>query len=156
MDERVSAIIVSAFSDPGLEELRSKVNIPVFGIGEEVFHEAALGGRAFSIVTVTPDEALIRSFRDKAVALGYEDQYRGTQVTPGDPIELVKSPELLDAALAKAVVAAIEQDGAEAVIMGGGPLSASAIRLQPQFEVPLVVAVSAAARAAVKEIQKTE
>ena len=156
MDERVSAIIVSAFSDPGLEELRSKVNIPVFGIGEEVFHEAALGGRAFGIVTVTPDEDLIRSFQEKAAALGYEDQYRGTQVTPGDPLELVKSPELLDAALAKAVKAAIEEDGAEAVIMGGGPLSASAIRLQPQFKVPLVVAVSAAARAAVKEIQKTE
>lgn len=156
MDKRVSAIIVSAFSDPGLEELRAKVNIPVFGIGEEVFHEAALNGRAFGIVTVTPDEDLIRSFREKASSLGYEDQYRGTQVTLGDPIELVKSPELLDAALAKAVKAAIEQDGVEAVIMGGGPLSASAIRLQPQFDVPLVVAVSAAARAAVKEIQKVK
>lgn len=53
-DKRVSAIIVSAFSDPGLEELRSAVNIPVFGIGEEVFHEAAQNGRAFGIVTVTP------------------------------------------------------------------------------------------------------
>lgn len=156
MDERVSAIIVSAFSDPGLEELRSKVKIPVFGIGEAVFHEAALNGRAFGIVTVTPDESLIRSFREKAISLGYEKQYCGTRVTPGDPIELVKSPEALDAALAKAVKVSIEEDGAEAVIMGGGPLSASAVRLQPQFDVPLVVAVSAAARAAVKEIQKNK
>ena len=77
-------------------------------------------------------------------------------MTPGDPIELVKSPEALDAALAKAVKVSIEEDGAEAVIMGGGPLSASAVRLQPQFDVPLVVAVSAAARAAVKEIQKNK
>lgn len=152
-DPRVAAIIVSAFSDPGLEELRARVDIPVFGIGEEVFHEAALGGRAFGIVTVTPDETLIRSFRDKAAALGYAAQYRGTRVTPGDPIELVQSPEYLDAALAKAVKASIE-DGAEAVIMGGGPLSAAAVRLQPQFKVPLVVAVSAAARAAVKKIQE--
>lgn len=153
-NNKVSAIIVSAFSDPGLEELRAKVDIPVFGIGEEVFHEAALNGRAFSIVTVTPDEDLIRSFREKAVSLGYEAQYRGVRVTPGDPTELVKSPKHLDAALAKAVKASIKEDGAEAVIMGGGPLSDSAIRLQPQFDVPLVVAVSAAARAAVKEIQK--
>ncbi len=77
-------------------------------------------------------------------------------MTPGDPIELVKSPKALDAALAKAVKVSIEEDGAEAVIMGGGPLSASAVRLQPQFDVPLVVAVSAAARAAVKEIQKNK
>lgn len=152
-DENVAAIIVSAFSDPGLEELRAKVGIPVFGIGEEVFHEAARGNREFGIVTVTPDEVLIESFRRKAVSLGYGHLYRGTRVTPGDPLELVKSPEKLDAALAEAVRESVKMDGAKAVIMGGGPLSASALRLQPRFDVPLVVAVNAAARAAVKAIQ---
>jgi Asp/Glu/hydantoin racemase len=152
-DERVVAIIVSAFSDPGLEELREAVQLPVFGIGEEVFHEAARGGRAFGIVTVTPDEGLIESFRQKAASLGYEHLYRGVRVTSGDPLALVESPEKLDAALAGAVRESLEQDGARAVIMGGGPLSASALRLQPQFDAPLVVAVNAAARAAVKAIQ---
>lgn len=152
-NENVAAIIVSAFSDPGLEELRAEVNIPVFGIGEEVFHEAARNGRAFGIVTVTPDEGLIESFRQKAASLGYEHLYRGVRVTPGDPNELVQSPEKLDAALATAVQASIENDLAQAVIMGGGPLSASAIRLQPEFDVPLVVAVNAAARAAINAIE---
>ena len=152
-DENVAAIIVSAFSDPGLEELRAAVDIPVFGIGEEVFHEAARGNREFGIVTVTPDEGLIESFRQKAASLGYEHLYRGVRVTPGDPLELVKSPEKLDAALAQAAQESIDKDSAKAVIMGGGPLSASALRLQPQFDVPLVVAVNAAARAAIKAIQ---
>jgi allantoin racemase len=151
-DENVAAIIVAAFSDPGLEELRAAVDVPVFGIGESVFHEAAQGGRAFGIVTVTPDQGLIDSFRDRAAALGYAAQYRGVRVTPGDPKELVKSPEQLDAALAEAARASIDEDGAEAVIMGGGPLSASAHRLQPQFDAPLVVAVNAAARAAVAAV----
>lgn len=152
-DERVAALIVSAFSDPGLEELRAAVDIPVFGIGEEVFHEAARGNRAFGIVTVTPDEGLIESFRQKAAALGYAHLYRGVRVTSGDPLELVTSPEKLDAALAGAVRESLEKDAAQAVIMGGGPLSASALRLQAQFDVPLVVAVHAAARAAVNAIQ---
>jgi Asp/Glu/hydantoin racemase len=151
-DQKVAAIIVSAFSDPGLEELRAVVDVPVFGIGESVFHEAAAGGRAFGIVTVTPDQGLIDSFRDRAAALGDAEQYRGVRGTPGDPTELVQSPEALDAALAEAARASIDQDGAEAVIMGGGPLSASAHRLQPQFDVPLVVAVNAAARAAVEAV----
>ncbi len=155
-DERVAAIIVSAFSDPGLEELRAAVEIPVFGIGEEVFHEAARNERPFGIATVTPDQGLIDSFRDKAEALGYAHLYRGVRVTPGDPTELVQSAYRLDTALAEAVQTAITEDGAEAVIMGGGPLSASALRLQPQFEVPLVVAVNAAARAAVTAIQGSE
>ncbi|WP_445158345.1 aspartate/glutamate racemase family protein [Halomonas sp. E14] len=155
-DHNVAAIIVSAFSDPGLEELRESVDIPVFGIGEEVFHEAARDNRVFGIVTVTPDEALIESFRQKAASLGYEQLYRGVRVTPGDPTELVQSPDKLDAALAEAVKESVEEDGAQAVIMGGGPLSASALRLQPQFDVPLVVAVKAAARAAVEAIQTAE
>ena len=78
---------------------------------------------------------------------------KSNRVTPGDPMELVKSPAKLGAALAKAVKESIEKDGANAVIMGGGPLSASALRLQPQFDVPLIVAVNAAARAAVKAIE---
>ena len=39
-------------------------------------------------------------------------------------------------------------DGAQAVIIGGGPLTASALRLQPQFDIPLIVPVIAAAKAA--------
>ena len=151
-DPRVAALIVSAFSDPGLPELRAAVDIPVFGIGEEVFHEAARDGRPFGIVTVTPDEDLIESFRQKAASLGYEAQYRGARVTPGDPSELVNDPDGLDAALADAVRQSVSEDGAQAVIMGGGPLSASALRLQPQFDQPLVVAVNAAARAAIRDI----
>jgi Asp/Glu/hydantoin racemase len=149
-DPKVAAIIVSAFSDPGLPELRAAVKIPVFGIGEEVFRAAAEGGRPFGIVTVTPNPELVASFEAKAEELGFGDQYRGTRVTPGDPNELVKDPEKLDAALAVAAKESIEEDGAQAVIMGGGPLSASALRLQPEFDVPLVVAVNAAARAALK------
>lgn len=151
-DPRVAALIVSAFSDPGLAELRAAVDIPVFGIGEEVFHAAAEGGRPFGIVTVTPDAALIESFRDKAASLGYAAQYRGVRVTPGDPRELVQDAARLDAALAEAVRQSVGEDGAGAVIMGGGPLSASALRLQPQFDQPLMVAVNAAARAAMAKI----
>ena len=148
-DPSTGAIIVSAFSDPGLDQLREAVDIPVFGIGEEVFHEAARDGRPFGIATITPDPALIESFAAKAEALGYQDQYRGTRVTPGDPVALLDSPQALDTALADAIEASVDEDGAEAVIMGGGPLSDAAIRLQDSTEVPLVIAVSAAARAAV-------
>lgn len=152
-DDRVAAIIIAAFGDPALEELRAEVDVPVFGIREEAFHEAARGGRPFGIATTTPDPGLLESFRRSAAALGYEDLFRGTRATPGDPNTLMQaSPEELDAALAEAVRASVEEDGAQAVIIGGGPLTASALRLQPQFDIPLVVPVIAAARAAAKEV----
>lgn len=147
-DERVGAIIIAAFGDPGLAELRAEVDLPVFGIREQAFHEAAKGGRPFGIATTTPDPGLLEGFRQSAAALGYEGQFRGTRATPGDPNALMaKSADELDAALAEAVRASMA-DGAEAVIIGGGPLTASALRLQPQFDIPLVVPVIAAAEAA--------
>lgn len=151
-DPNVAAIVVSAFSDPGLAELDRALTIPVFGIGTEAFREASQGGRAFGIATVTSDPALVESFRQKAAELGVEGQYRGVRVTPGDATELVRSPDALDAALREAVRLSVDQDGARAVIMGGGPLSPSALRLQPQFDVPLVVAVNAAIRSALKAV----
>ncbi len=149
-DDKVGAIIVAAFGDPGLEELRAAVALPVFGIREQAFHEAARDGRPFGVATTTPQ--LANSFRVTAEKMGYQGQYRGTRVTPGDPKELMKSPEQLDAALAEAVKASIA-DGAEAVIIGGGPLTASALRLQPQFDIPLVVPVIAAAEAAAAAVE---
>ncbi|WP_371820795.1 aspartate/glutamate racemase family protein [Tsukamurella sp. PLM1] len=152
-DPEVAAIVVSAFSDPGMAELDDAVTVPVFGIGTEAFREAAQGGRAFGIATVTSDPALVESFRQKAAELGIEGQYRGVRVTPGDATQLVTSPDRLDAALREAVRQSVDQDGARAVIMGGGPLSPSALRLQPQFDVPLVVAVNAAIRSALKVVE---
>lgn len=152
-DPGVAAIIVSAFSDPGLPELRETVsNVGIYGIGEAAFHEAAKDGRAFSIVTITPDQGLIESFSLRAEELGYADQYRGVTVTEGDPKELVKDADALDAALTGAVERSIANDGVQAIIMGGGPLSAPAMRIQDRFEVPLVIAVAAATRAALDDI----
>lgn len=152
-DPRVGAIIVAAFGDPGLEELRGAVETPVFGIREQAFRAAAEGGRPFGIATTTPDPGLLESFRQTAAALGYASQFRGTRATPGDPNALMaKSPEELDAALAGVVETSIV-DGSEAVIIGGGPLTASALRLQPQFDIPLIVPVIAATEAAVREIE---
>ena len=153
-DSQVGALIVAAFGDPGLMELRAQVDVPVFGIREQAFREAAREGRPFGVATTTPDPGLLESFRQTAAALGYADQFRGTRATPGDPNALMKkSPEELDGALAEAVRASIA-DGAKAVIIGGGPLTASALRLQPQFDIPLVVPVIAAARAAAEKVQE--
>ncbi|MFD1007907.1 aspartate/glutamate racemase family protein [Oceanisphaera ostreae] len=147
--EQACAIIVAAFSDPGMNELRGKVSIPVLGIGESAFAEAAKGGRHFGIVTITPDVALLASFTARATELGVGGQYCGAHVTQGDAHTLLANVEQLDRALAVAIAESIA-DGAQAIILGGGPLSAAAERLQSQFAVPLLNPVSAAARAVVQ------
>lgn len=146
----VTALVVAAFGDPGLAALRARTRRAVFGIGEEAFHQAACGGRPFSIVTITPAADMLAGFGDKATALGYGRLYQGVRVTPGEPQALLDCPHRLDQALYSAIAAAVVEDGAGAVIMGGGPLSAAGQRLQSSFEVPLVVPVQAAMAAALR------
>lgn len=144
--EKNGVIMVAAFSDPGVGALRAQLSIPVLGIGESALRAAALYGR-FGIVTITPDADLLASFHDRANALGIGEQYCGARVTQGDAQALLANPKLLDKALALAINESIS-DGAEAIVLGGGPLAAAAQRLQSRFDIPLINPVAAAARAA--------
>lgn len=131
-----AGIIVSAFGDPGLAELRRKVAIPVVGICEASMIEASQGGRTFAVATSTPD--LIEAIDQRAHDLGLAHLYRGIRCTEGDPVALAADPGLLTEALAGAVRACIEEDGAEAVIIGGGPLGQAAEKLRPGFKQPVL------------------
>jgi Asp/Glu/hydantoin racemase len=140
----VSGIIISAFGDPGLADLRNKLGIPVVGIAEAAMLEAAGNGRHFGVATSTP--ALVAGIDAKAAALGLGHLYTGVRITPGDPFELVANPDRLVDALSEAVYNCIKIDHAEAVIIGGGPLGNAAATLTAQFKIPVIAPIPAAVR----------
>jgi len=139
-----AGIVVSAHGDPGLEALRDKVTIPVVGICEASMIVAAAGGRRFGVATVTPQ--LADSIEDHARQLDLHHLYSGIRLTPGDPLELVRDPARLQQELIVAVQTCLEQDGAEAVIIGGGPLGQVAAAIQPLFDQPIIAPIPAATR----------
>ncbi|NKL77032.1 aspartate/glutamate racemase family protein [Rhizobium leguminosarum] len=147
---KADGIIVSAFGDPGLEQLRQMTDIPVIGICEASMLEAAFGGRRFGIATVTPD--LIESFAAKAVSLRLASHFTGTRLTGGDPISLSFDPERLQPALAVAVEECLKLDGAEVVIIGGGPLGRAAAQLQQQLSAPVIAPIESAAKLLLKRM----
>ncbi|WP_316238624.1 aspartate/glutamate racemase family protein [Bradyrhizobium sp. SZCCHNR1015] len=135
-------VIVAAFGDPGAAEIRALGVRPVVGIGEASMRTAAEGGRRFGVATVTP--ALVASIAALADGLGLAAEFTGVRLTEGDPVALAADPARLVDALAAATRACIEADGAEAVIIGGGPLAQAADQLQPQFSVPIIKPIAAA------------
>ena len=139
----VAAIVVGAFGDPGVEGLRAELSIPVIGIGEASLREAAEGGRRFGVATTTPglDESISRA----VARYGLDGLCTGTRIPKVDPIALAATPGLQVESLAEAVRACID-DGAAAVVIGGGPLSEAAAALAPRFEIPIISAVAAAGR----------
>jgi allantoin racemase len=141
---RACGIIVSAFGDPGLETLKRRVAIPVVGICEASMIEAAAGGRRFGIATVTPQLAVPIEQRARDLALLH--LYTGIRLTAGDPVKLAANASQLEEALAEAVAHCFEDDNADAVIIGGGPLGQAAIGLARSFDQRVIAPIPAAVR----------
>ncbi len=140
----IAGIIISAFGDPGFDALKQRSSVPVVGIAEAAMLAAAAGGRKFGVATTTPK--LAASIGARAAALGLASLYTGTRLTSGDPNQLVADPAALIAALRQAVADCIEQDMAQAVIIGGGPLGNAATALAPLFSVPVIAPIPEAVR----------
>ncbi|MBP1845510.1 Asp/Glu/hydantoin racemase [Rhizobium petrolearium] len=146
--EPVDGIIVAAFGDPGLAEMRIhpevvRCGIAVCGIGEASFLEAAAGGRRFAVATTTP--ALETSIAEAVATTGLSDLFLGSFFTPSDPFSAVADPALLVDLLSDTVVKAVRA-GAEAVIIGGGPLARAAAALSSRHALAIIEPVPAAAR----------
>ena len=140
------AVIVAAFGDPGARTLRGLLRNPVMGIAEAAMREAAAGGRRFGIATTTP--GLVRAIEAGVRRLGLEAGFTGVRVPPDrDPLALAANPADQYDTLALAATRCIELDGAEAVVIGGGPLSETAARLRRCLPATIIEPVPAAMRA---------
>ncbi len=141
LEAEADGIIVGAFGDPGLDELKRRAAVPVVGICEAAMREAAEGGRRFGVATTTPELAAAIDAKGAAFA----PLYTGIRLTTGDPFALVADPQALAEALATATAACFA-DGAEAVIIGGGPLGQAAVTLEKRFARPVIGPIPAAVR----------
>ncbi|MFY7959214.1 MAG: aspartate/glutamate racemase family protein [Elsteraceae bacterium] len=139
--------IVAAFGDPAVLSLKDALECPVTGIAEAGMLKADEHGRAFAVVTTTP--RLVEAIAAAADGYGHRENFRGIRLTPGDPAEVMADPDRLLKALAIACQEAIDQLGAEALIIGGGPLARAARALQPHFAVPIIEPVPEAVRLAI-------
>jgi allantoin racemase len=132
---RHEAILIAAIGDPGRRELAAVLDIPVIGIGEASILRAAAGGRKFGMATSTP--LLAPSLATLVAEHEQADRFTGVRLTKSDPLALAADPERQFEELL-AAVGQCADDGAEAVIIAGGPLSATARRLAGACEIAIV------------------
>jgi Asp/Glu/hydantoin racemase len=138
------AVIVAGFGDPGVGALRQHLGVPVIGLGEAGITEAARGGLRYAIVTVTPD--LHDSLMACALAAAPAAQFAGIRYTKGPLGQVMHSPSSLQAALLQACRDAMALDGAQSIVIGGGPLAQAAQAIAAQLSIRVVDPVSAAVR----------
>ncbi len=138
----LSAVIVSAFGDPGAAGLAQRLSCPVIGIGAAAARAAAKTGQPFAVATTTP--ALAERINVLMTAHSGNTPYVGCFTAAEDPELLMANDENLDAALLGAIRKAA-QAGAAHVIIGGGPLGEAAERLRAITPLPLLNPILCAA-----------
>ena len=146
--ENFDGILISGFGDPGLAELKARIAIPVTGIAEASMAEASAHGRRFSVVTTTPHlrNAIIAAAR----RYGHENSLTSVRITSGDAETLMNDTNALPKALLRLCLEAVQQDGAQAIVIGGGPLAAAARAIAGDVSVPVIEPVAAGARLALR------
>jgi len=141
------AVLIGCFGDPGLLALRESSPVPVTGLAEAAFIEAARHGR-FAIVT--GGERWGPMLQRLAQALGHAPALAGIHTVAPTGAQLAADPQAARELLSRACLDAVRQLGAQAVILGGAGLAGMAAQIQPSLSVPLIDSVLAGARWALR------
>jgi len=136
------AIVVAAFGDPGIDGLREALDIPVVGLTESALMSACLLGKRFSIIAIS--RRITAWYREVVQANGLEGRLASIRCldTPLRSIGAVQEDH--GEALRALCQAAVDEDGADVLIIAGAPLAGLARSIKAQIPVPVVDGVSSA------------
>ena len=140
------AAILACFGDPGLLAARELFDLPVIGMSEAAMLTACMLGRRFAVVTFAA--ALGPWFEECVEMHGLRARSAGTRCLDGAFRDIAEVAEEKEALLVALASRAVEEDGAEVVILGGAPLAGLAPRVADRVPVPLVDPVAAAVKQA--------
>ncbi len=138
------AVIVAAFGDPGLPQLRAALAVPVFGIGESALQAADRLGLPFSVLTITP--RLRESTLAQLQRYGCTQHFNSLVTTPHDPEVATWSAETLREKVLACVHQAVDEDGSKVLVIGGGPVAAAAQSLGSSLQAITIQPVAEAVR----------
>jgi allantoin racemase len=140
------AAMISAFGDPGLAAAREFADIPVVGIQESAMLTAWMLGRRYSIICLTP--RLRTWYIECAQEHGLAGRLASVRALDMPIPDITRAKEQLRDHLLKECMLAVEQDEAEVIIFGGGPIAGLARETADAIPVPCLDGVSCAVRMA--------
>src|SRR5690242_10832263 len=140
------AAIVCAFGDPGLAAAREFTDIPIVGIEESAILAAWTLGRRYSIICLTP--RLRTWYIECAQEHGLAGRLASVRALDAPIVDITRAKEQFRDLLVQRCMQAIEQDEAEVIIFGGGPIAGLAREVRDEIPVPTLDGVSCAVRMA--------
>jgi allantoin racemase len=133
---RHDAVVIACFSDPGLDEAREILTIPVVGIEESSLHLAAQLGRRFTILTSRATRVPAKV--EHVERLGLSSRLASVRPLEMGVLEMDADPERAALRILEVGAAAVREDGAEVIVLGCAGLAGHASALGPALGVPVI------------------
>jgi allantoin racemase len=137
---RPDAYVVACFGDPGLDEVRRLVDVPVLGIAQAAMHAAALTAGDFSVVTSTSGTVP----RGWELAKSYTPSQCLGVYACDIPVLTIDSDPSTVGPIGDHCEAALAADGSRAIVLGCAAMAKFAGPLTKRLGVPVIDGVVAA------------
>lgn len=144
--DKFDAAVIACFSDPGLQAARELYPIPVVGIAEAAMMTACMCGARFSVVTVGRRMAPVLS--EIVASYGLSNRLASIRTVERSVEHVGSRPLSFDDDFFQASRRAVDEDGADVIILGGAVTAGMGRRLSEQMDVPILDGVSCAVRQA--------
>lgn len=140
--EGADAHVIACFDDTGLDAARALANAPVIGIGEAGFHLAGMLAHRFAVVTTLSRSVPV--LENNLLRYGLERRCARVRATDVPVLELDNPASNARARIGAEISRALQDDHAEAIVLGCAGMADLAASLSAEFGVPVIDAVAAA------------
>jgi allantoin racemase len=144
-EQGFDAVIIDCMGDPALHAGREIVDIPVIGPAESSMAMASIIGQRFSVVTVL--QSVVPIFHNMVAAYGFKDRFASVRSIDIPVLELDREEEVKKE-LAVESRKAIDEDGADLIILGCTGMIGMAKGLEEELGVPVIDPTAAALKMA--------
>ena len=140
------AVVVAAFGDPGLMALREVLPIPVVGLTDAALASACLLGQRISIIAIS--QRIQAWYREVVASYGLGSRLASIRALDRPLASIGAVQDEHAQALQALAERAVDEDGADVIVLAGAPLAGLARLLKGRLPVPVVDGVSSAVRQA--------
>ena len=143
--EGYDAAIIACFDDTGLEAARTFSDVPILGLCESAVATAGFLAQRFTVVTTLERSRVLIDNLVQRYGMGGRAKVRASDIAV---LELEDAASGAIGKLRSEIERALEEDGAEAIVLGCAGMTDLARELQEIYGVPVIDGVAAAVKQA--------
>ena len=133
--EGCDAVVIDCAADPALRAAREISELPVVSAGEASYHAAMMVAGKFSVITVLPTTA--NEISDHLKMYGFSSRVASVR-SANVPVLALEAEQKAEEHLYAAARKAIDEDGAQAIVLGCTGMMAMRDSLEKRLGVPVI------------------